>query len=243
MVSLGAGLLALVSSTLARRGPDRLPIITLIRERFATLSFSTLLTGLLTGTIVIFVPLMLATSLGWLQLYRVNAITETGLWLGMATVLVKFGWAALEELIFRGAILPQVARRTNGLVGLAVSALLFAWGHLERSETRTPDRLSLLVFALDGIGFGVAYLATKSLWLPTVWHATKNSWVWLLFGTSTIQLTPGLFQAHFSGPPLWVGTPEQAGLLDVMSAVVVVVTLVALYKQQLRHGLTWISRQ
>ncbi|UCE00261.1 MAG: CPBP family intramembrane metalloprotease [Chloroflexota bacterium] len=128
-------------------------------------------------------------------------------------------------------------------MALIVSSLLFAWGHLERSRTSTPDLLSLLVLGLDGVGFGIAYLATRSLWLPTIWHATKNIWIWLLFSECTQQLTHGFFQVNYTGPMLWVGTPNQAGLLDVLASFVVAMVLLLIYRHQFASGLEWIESQ
>ena len=242
-VSLFVGLLALIKSTLERRAAGRLPIVDLIRERFGHPALRQGLLGLILGTAVITGPFALALALGWVQPVPTGDITGIFLLLALATVLIKLIWAAVEELIFRGAILPQVARLTNGLAGLAVSALLFAWGHLERGGARTPDGASLLVFALDGIGFALAYLATRSLWQPTLWHAAKNIWIWLLVGQSSLQLTHGLVAGVYSGPQFWLGAPGQAGMLDVAAAALAVVLIAAWYRRPIAQGLTWVMGQ
>ena len=242
-ISLLAGLLALVRSTWERRAANRLPIVDLLRDRFSSPQFSPVLIGFATGTIVVLGPFGLSLGLGWVQPHPVGDITGNALFLGLTTILIKMVWAAIEELIFRGALLPQLSKLTNGLVGLAVSSLLFTWGHLERQGARAPDILSLLVFGLDGAGFGIAYLATRNLWMPTIWHAAKNIWVWLLFSESTLQLTRGIFQASYSGPPLWVGASNQAGLLDVVVSFVTVALLATIYRRQLVQGVEWIKSQ
>jgi len=242
-ISLVVGLLALIKSTLERRAAGRLPIADLIRERFGRLSLRQALLGLAIGTSVVAAPFVLALSLGWVRPVGAGDISASFLLLALGTVLIKLAWAAAEELIFRGAVLPQVARRTNGLVALAVSALLFAWGHLERTGTQSPDAVSLLVFALDGIGFALAYLATRSLWLPTLWHAAKNIWIWLLVGESTVQLTHGLLASVYTGPQFWLGAPNQAGSLDVAAAALAVVLIAGWYWRALAPGLAWVKSQ
>ena len=242
-LSLVAGLVALIRSTHERRSLSRLPIVNLLQERFSPSRVGPLLSGLAAGTLIIVGPLGLCAWLGWVQLHRASGVTGTVLLLGVGTILVKLVWAGLEELIFRGAILPQIARLTNGWWGLAVSALLFSWGHLERTGTRAPDLLSLLVFGLDGVGFAIAYLATRSLWMPTLWHAAKNIWVWLLIGGGTLQLTDGLLQATYSGPPLWVGAANQAGLLDVMAAGIAAATVAAIYWRPFVQVGGWVRSQ
>ena len=242
-VSLIVGLLALIMSTLERRAAGRLPIADLIRERFGRPPLGSLLLGLAIGTGVFLGPYALSLGLGWFQPVWAGTLTGDFLLLAVATVLIKLAWAAAEELIFRGAVLPQVAKRTNGLVGLAISALLFAWGHLERGGANTPDVVSLLVFGLDGLGFALAYLATRSLWLPTLWHAAKNICIWLLLSQSTLQLTHGLFASVYSGPQFWLGAPNQAGWLDVAAAALAVLLLAAWYRRPIAQGLTWVKSQ
>jgi uncharacterized protein len=242
-VSLIVGLLALIKSTLERRAAGRLPIANLIRERFGHPQLNPILIGLAIGTAVIVGPFGLALALGWVKPVWAGDLSGDFLLLGLGTVFIKLAWAAAEELIFRGAVLPQAARRTNGLIGLALSALLFAWGHLERGGAQTPNVVSLLVFGLDGIGFALAYLATRSLWLPTLWHAAKNIWVWLLVGQSTLQLTHGLLASVYSGPQFWLGTPNQAGWLDVAAAALVVVLFAAGSRRALAQGLGWVKSQ
>ena len=237
-VSLVAALAALIKSTHERRVASRLPIFELIQERFTRPDFSALILGVAVGSLAVLGPLGLAVAVGWAHPHFSGEITGTILFLGFGTVFVKVVWAALEELIFRGAMLPQVAKLTNGWWGLAVSSVLFSWGHLERTGARAPDVLSLLVFGLDGVGFGIAYLATRSLWMPTIWHAAKNACIWLVLGASTLELTHGVMDVTFSGPPLWVGAANQAGLLDTMASGIAAAVIAAVYWRPVRSGRT-----
>ena len=241
--SLLIALFALVKSTLERRGPNRIPILVLIRDRFPIPQWKEILIGVGIGSFLVIGPLGLSIGLDWAQLGTNGLIRDGVFLLAIMTIGLKFVWAAIEELIFRGAVLPQSAKVSNGLVGLIVSSLLFAWGHLERSGANTPDGLSLLVFGLDGIGFGIAYLATRNLWLPTIWHTAKNIWIWILFGQSTLQLTPGFFQVTFTGPVLWVGMPKQAGLLDLMASFVAAAVVLVVYRREFAAGLAWVKNQ
>lgn len=238
-----ASLLALVRSTLERRAAHKLPIAVLVCDRYASPQLNSMVIGLACGTIIVLGPLGLSIGLDWAEIRPANPPGANAFVLGIATIFIKLAWAAVEEVIFRGALLPQIAKLTNGTVGLIASSLLFAWGHLERGGEQTPDLLSLLVFTLDGIGFGIAYLATRNLWMSTVWHATKNIWIWLLFSESTFQLTQGLFQSSYFGPSLWIGAPGQAGLLDAILSALLVAVLVIVYRRQIARNLIWIQSQ
>jgi membrane protease YdiL (CAAX protease family) len=242
-ISLLVGLFALIRSTLERRAPNRLPIIDLVRDRFSGTQPNQVLIGLAIGSIVLLVPVGVSASLGWVQSHPAGDIGGDFLLLSLATIAIKFVWAAIEELVFRGAILPQVSKFSNGWVGLVASSLFFAWGHLERGGVQSPNAFSLLVFSLDGIGFGIAFLSTRNLWMSTVWHSAKNIWIWLLFSQSTLQLTHGILRVNYFGPTLWVGAPDQAGILDVIISVLVIIILTAIYRRQIAEGVEWIRIQ
>ena len=95
--------------------------------------------------------------------------------------------------------------------------------------------------ALDGVGFGLACLATRSLWMPTAWHAAKNLAVWLLAGQGTMQFAAGPLAIRWAGPPFWVGAAHQAGAVDVAAALAAVLVVVVAYRGRIRPGLGWIA--
>jgi len=238
-------LAALVKSTLERRAPGHFPILDLIRERFirprsAARSISL---AILAGTAVVWLPLLLFLGAGWVQVAWPTGFSAFGLLLGILTIMLKFIWAAIEELIYRGAVMPQAARLIGGVEGLIFSALLFALGHFERRGAALPNGDSLVVLFLDGLGFGVAFLATRSLWIPTFWHASKNIWIWLLFGESTLQFTSGPFHIQYSGPVLWVGMPGQAGFIDVLVTLIITSLAFWICRNELCSGLRWVEQQ
>lgn len=215
MIGLLAGVVSLVACTLERRAIGRIPIIDLVRDRYGRPRAEDVLAGTLIGASLILGPFLVASALKWTESAPAGRLDAAVLLLGLATLVIKLVWAAFEELIYRGALLPLLARFTNAWVALVVSAALFTCGHLHRSGPG-PDAISIAVYMLDGIGFGLAFLATRSLWMPTLWHAAKNAAIWLLFSESTIQLTHGVARVTYTGPALWVGTNGQAGLLDLI---------------------------
>ncbi len=191
-----------------------MPLLTLLRERFSAYPprLSTNLLGLLAGTASILVPYLLFASQGWVDSQPAGGQTASFLLLAAVTFLVKILWAALEEVIFRGALLPQLARWAPVWFGIILSALLFAFGHLE-GRNASPNAFTLAVYALDGVGFGLIFLAARGLWPAVVWHASKNIWIWLLYSESTLQFAPGIFQTQVSGSRAfgWICGPGRAG--------------------------------
>jgi membrane protease YdiL (CAAX protease family) len=135
--------------------------------------------------------------------------------------------AGIEELIYRGALLVQLSRLLPLAIALLLSSALFALAHSGRAVA--PDTLSVAVYLLDGLAFGLAFWLTRSLWPPTLWHFSKNLSIWLLYSRSTLQFSPGLLQARLITPSIWTGAEGQAGLLDlfVTSAVLAALLLIA----------------
>jgi len=75
----------------------------------------------------------------------------------------------LEEIAFRGMILPRWTRKWGLRAGIVGSSAVFAVVH--------SDPIGAFLF---GVGMCVLYLKTHSLILPIVCHASNNLVVWLL---------------------------------------------------------------
>jgi membrane protease YdiL (CAAX protease family) len=217
------------------------PFVDLIRDRFGRTEPHLVGLGIFAGVTAIVLPLGLAIGQGWARCELVHPIPATFPVLAALTLGIKFAWASLEEVMFRGGLLPQLARRVGVWAGLAVTAVLFSLSHLERTGPRAPDFMTLAVMTLNGIGFALAYLATRSLWLPSIWHATKNVMIWLLYSESSLQLTTGVARVTFSGPRLWVGSASQAGIFDLITTAVLVGLVLARFHRPLRDDLDWVK--
>lgn len=91
---------------------------------------------------------------------------------GEAAVAALALSAALgEELLFRGAMLPQLAARLGPLAATAVTAGLF--GLLHASWRRSLLTWSLTA-AVMGVVFAALYLATGEVLAPVAAHAVVN---------------------------------------------------------------------
>lgn len=243
-LALAAALLALVACIRERRHAASMPVAQLLRERFGRLSMSEFATGIALGSFAIALPFAVAWQNTWVATMPADGSRGIAgvLLLGTATVAVKLLWAAMEELVYRGALQPQLAKRFGGAAALVAGSLLFALSHLERSGDSAPGVLSLTVLTLDGIAFGLAYAATRSLWLGTAWHAAKNIWIWLL-GGGTLQFTPGVIEARYTGPELWIGGLQQAGLLDLIATLLTIAFITLRYRRRLIDGVAWTGTQ
>lgn len=217
LVSLGA----LVSAVVRVREPGTFPLATLIRRWFSrTPSFVFLLIGAGAGIATVVVVPLIGVLGGWAQITTAERLSSGWIALAVATAAVKTAFVLFEELIFRGALISELSRWTGPAVAVCISALVFAAAHSDRSLFD-----SAILFA-DGIGFALAFVTTGSLWVPVVWHLSKNLSVWLFLGSGTIDLTHGLFDFRHTGSEWVLGSTGSAGLLD-LAVTTLIVGLVA----------------
>ncbi len=89
------------------------------------------------------------------------------LWLRVFMIFLAIVIAPLfEECLFRGILLPLVIRRLGLGTGIFAVSLIFASIHMH-----LPSLIPLTVVA---IGFSLAYLYSKSLWVPIFMHGLFN---------------------------------------------------------------------
>lgn len=107
------------------------------------------------------------------------------------TVLLSAGLfmvaALAEEALFRGYPIQTFARARLIWIGVLITSVPFAVGHLEN-----PNAGGVLAFvntALAGVWLAVAYLRTRSLWLPLGVHWAWNWALGALFGLPVSGIT------------------------------------------------------
>jgi uncharacterized protein len=100
----------------------------------------------------------------------------------------------VEEVFFRGLLLPSWSDRFGTTWAVIFSSLVFAVFHVD-----------IIGGFLFGIVTAVAFLSTRTLWLPIIMHITHNTLIWMLsaadlilFGEYSISLAD--FQSTW-----WVG--------------------------------------
>ena len=222
-IALLIGFGALVKSVLRAREPRTFPIATLIKEWFRNLpSLEHLLIAFGAGIASAVIVPVAGLSSGWGQISLTKPVTTQWITLAIAGMAIKIIFVVSEEFIFRGALVSQLEHWTNIGVAVGVSALVFSVAHSGRSAIDTA-----ILFA-DGVGFALAFVLTESLWVPVIWHTSKNLAVWFFLGSGTIDLAPGLLEFQQSRSGQVIGFPDSAGVLD-LGVTVLVVSLVTWY--------------
>lgn len=211
--------ISLIGAVISVRKEGTFPIATLMRNWFfrppsVIAIFLAIMAGIAS---VVTVPLIGLLS-GHAQIAFNGIPTIRWIVLALTGAFVKCAFVLFEELIFRGALISQFRKWTFPLMAAIFSAFLFAAVH-ERYCF-----LDMAVLFIDGIGFAVAFMVTDALWIPVIWHLSKNIAVWLVFGKGTIDLVPGpLIFSFRDGTPEWLsGSVGHAGVVDVVVTIIVV---------------------
>ena len=108
--------------------------------------------------------------------FSINPVDRTGIVRSMIGSGVIFVVAAFaEEALFRGYALQTLTRAKLAWLGVALTLALFGAAHL--TNPNVVPGFTLANTAIAGLWFAIAYLRTRSLWLPLGLHW---SWNWAL---------------------------------------------------------------
>jgi membrane protease YdiL (CAAX protease family) len=140
-------------------------------------------------------------------LWGLGAVTFNGLGgvtgLGLA-LAIAVSSAVGEEIVFRGVIFRLFEDRMGTIVALIVSAALFGLLH---AGNRGATWVSTAAIVLEsGVLLGLAYTATRALWLPIGLHFGWNFTEGGIFGAAVSgREYAGLVSAPLSGSPFLTG--------------------------------------
>lgn len=194
---------ALVAGWLCGRYLERLP--------FAELGVSfrggwakNFILGLLIGAITFAFGAALGIGGGGLS-FSLNSASSGDI---LQTLLVSFlvfaAAAAFEEALFRGYILQTFVRSELTLFGVILTSLLFATVH---NANPAATALSWVNTFIAGIWFAVAYLKTRSLWLPFGLHLAWNWTQGSVFGVEVsglIEIVRAPILRESDAGPAWL---------------------------------------
>ncbi len=112
--------------------------------------------------------------------------------------------AASEESLFRGYLMQTFARAKLAWVAIVITSLFFAAAHLANPNTSI---LALINTVLAGVWFSVAYLKTRSLWLPFTSHFAWNWFQGAILGipvSGITRITPAPLLQQVDSGPAWL---------------------------------------
>jgi uncharacterized protein len=147
-----------------------------------------------------------------------------------------------EELLFRGAIFRITEEWLGTTAALIISAVLFGAAH-GLNTGATP--IGVVAIALEaGALLGVAYSASRSLWLPIGMHFGWNFTEGGLFGTTVSGgQSHGMASVTLSGPVQLTGGafgPEAS--IIAIGVCLIAAILLGIYSVRRGHWRPWLRR-
>ena len=133
--------------------------------------FNDLIIGSALGFLTLTVGVVIAMA-GRRVSFSINPINWAAViksMIGSGVLLVIAAFA--EEAMFRGYALQTLSRARLAWLGVALTLALFGVAHL--TNPNTVPGFTFINTAIAGLWFAIAYLRTRSLWLPLGLH-----WAW-----------------------------------------------------------------
>jgi hypothetical protein len=158
--------------------------------------------------------------LGLARFARNPLPARTELAYGSGLFLVLLISATNEELVFRGYPFQKLVESLGAPGAVAVSSACFGLAHLGNSHHTWVSTVNTM---LVGIPLSIAYLRTRSLWMPVGMHFTWNYVQGFVFGlpVSGHTFSPCLLKVQVHGSAWLTGSDygPEGGLLSTVAIV------------------------
>lgn len=162
-------------------------------------SVSKILLGLAVGTSLVVTSILVVSALGYADVHYAGALKYSS-----DTVLPVLGAPVFEEILSRGVIFRITEQMFGSAIALAISSLFFGFAHFGNPGVTLQAQLGIA--AGSGLLFGLAYILTRSLWLPIGMHAGWNFAEGDLLGClDSGYPVQGLFETRMHGNALVTG--------------------------------------
>lgn len=153
-----------------------------------------------------------------------------------ATIIPVVCAPIFEELIMRGVVLRIFEKMFGSWVALAISSALFGFAHIANPHSSVLAAVSIAIEA--GLLLGMAYIATRSLWLPIGLHFGWNFTEGNIWGApDSGNAVHGLFETTTHGNVLITGGtfgPEAS----LITPALCLIATAFLYRAAVQRG-TW----
>ncbi|HSN49402.1 MAG TPA: CPBP family intramembrane glutamic endopeptidase [Flavobacterium sp.] len=195
--------------------------------KFNLIWFKELSLGLLIGTVLMILPVLILTILGFIN-WQPNILSYKTIVSGFSLYLLV---AVAEELLFRGFMFQRLIQAFGQWPAQLVLAGLFLLTHINNpGMTGTVKILASVNIFIASIMFGIAYLKTKSLAMPIGLHFMANfmQGTVLGFGVSGSK-DPSLFKPVFDNAPIWLSGGEFGIEASILGLCFVILITICLY--------------
>ena len=189
--------------------------------------------GSLGGTASIGVGILIEVTAGAVEFSR----SGRGAWELVQSFMLLFPMfliaAAFEELFFRGFAFQALVYDAGPALAIAITSAGFGLLHLANPNA---SFLSTVNTILAGIWLSLAYLKTRSLWLPTGLHCAWNLAMVFLFGLPVSGLSGftriGMLYGTGKQPP-WISGGGYGPEGGIAATVAIVIAILIVWKSPL----------
>ena len=156
------------------------------------------LAGILLGLIWFFIPFLLLSSLGYLEITDKNYIDMLGIW-----IVSAFINTIMQEFLVRGYIYRLLKKEYNIMIATIVSTLLFTLMHGGAFKAGPIAVINVITMSLL---MTIILEYSNSLVIPIIMHFIWNSLGGIIFGTvSLADDYPHLYNVEITGNPIISG--------------------------------------
>ncbi|HYK89386.1 MAG TPA: type II CAAX endopeptidase family protein [Acidobacteriota bacterium] len=150
-------------------------------------------------------------------------LTSSGYYLLLFTSAAVF-----EEAVARGYIFQSLIQGTGKLAAVCITSLFFGLGHVANPHAGV---LGITNTVLAGVWLSVAYLRTRSLWLPTALHMSWNLILGFVCGypVSGVPVPETIVRLSDHGP-VWLTGGQYGPEAGAVATLVLVPATLYLYR-------------
>lgn len=164
-----------------------------------------LILGLIFGAAAVSLAVLIAVIFGGLSFTFNEKAGQSAILLTLGVSFVIFAVAAAaEEVIFRGYMLQTFARANLAWFAIILTSIFFGAVHLNNPDA---SWISTINTVIAGIWFSIAYLKTRTLWLPFGLHFMWNWMQGSFFGievSGTTDISTAPFLTEIDRGPVWL---------------------------------------
>jgi membrane protease YdiL (CAAX protease family) len=191
--------------------------------------FRNLIAGIILGSLLQSLTILVMYIGGYYHIEKTNNLVYLipSLTMGVAA-------AIFEELIMRGILFRITEERLGSYIALFISAIVFGLMHFGNPNSSLLISIALAIEA--GLLLGIAYMVTRSLWLPIGIHFAWNFTQSGLYGAAVSGYVPlnSFVTAHIEGPSIITGGefgPEASIQALIFCLIASVLLLILCYKK------------
>jgi membrane protease YdiL (CAAX protease family) len=193
--------------------------------------------GLVIPAVAIGLVFLTEWSLGAIRV-GVGSISWSSLWTEVIGLLLIS--AVVEEIIYRVGLLSGVAAALDKVpagrwIAVLMTGALFGVAHLHNAGATW---VSAVGTGLGGVIYGIAFLTTRSIWLPLALHFSWNLSQGLFGFPISGTRIPGIVSADSVGDPVWNGGAygPEAGIPGLVARFLIIALVFVYVRRRFPDG-------